>query len=176
MINVPCWLLKKGKIVKSDDIQLLNDKVIKSLDEGESYKYLRLLEADEVMVNEMKDKIKKEYYRRVRKVLETKLNNGDVLKTIRNWAVSVVMYSAAFLGWPRRQLEQIDRKTRKMLTIHNGFRRKSNVDHLYISRSEGGRRLIGVQNAVETAILGLRNYVRNLKEKLLIAARTIEED
>ena len=29
---------------------------------------------------------------------------------------------------------------------------------------------------METAILGLRNYVRNSKERLLIAARTIEED
>ena len=173
---MPCWLLKKGKIVNSDDIQLLNDKVIKSLEEGESYKYLGVLEADKVMVNEMKDKVKKEYYRRVRKVLETKLNNGDVLKTIHNWAVSVVMYSAAFLGWLRRQLEQINRKTRKMLTIHNGFHPKSNVNRLYLSRSEGGRGLIGVQNTVETAILGLRNYVRNTKGKLLIAVCTIEED
>ena len=63
-----------------------------------------------------------------------------------------------------------------MLTILNGFHPKSNVDRLYLSRSEGGRGLIGVQNAVETAILGLKNYVRNTKEKLLIAVWTIEED
>ena len=53
--------MKKGKMVKSDGIQLLNDKVIKSLEEGESYKYLGVLEADEVMVHEMNDKVKKEY-------------------------------------------------------------------------------------------------------------------
>ena len=53
-------VMKKGKIVNSDGIQLPNDKVIKSL-EGETYKYLGVLEADEVMVNEMKDKVKKEY-------------------------------------------------------------------------------------------------------------------
>ena len=41
-----------------------------------------MLEADEVMVNEMKDKVKKEYYRRVRKVLETKLNSGNAFKAI----------------------------------------------------------------------------------------------
>ena len=88
-------VMKRGKIVNSDGIQLPNDKVIKSL-EGESYKYLGVLEADEVMVNEMKDKVKKEYYRRVRKVLETKLNSGNVFKGINAWAVSVVRYSAAF--------------------------------------------------------------------------------
>ena len=169
-------VIKKGKIVKSDGIQLPNDKVIKSLEEGESYKNLDVLEADKVMVNEMKDKVKKEYYRRVKKVLETKLNSGNVFKAINTWAVSVVRYSAAFLGWSRLQIEEIDKRTRKLLTMRNGFHSKSNADRLYLSRSEGGRELIGVQDIVGTAILGLRNYVRNSKERLLIAARTIEED
>ena len=170
------FMMKKGKIMKSDCIQLPQGKVIKSLEEGESYKYLGVLQADEVMVSEMKDKVKKEYYRRVRKVLETKLNSGNVFKAIITWAVSVVRYSAAFLGWSRLELEEIDRRTRKLLTMHNGFHLKSNVDRLYLSRSESGRGLTGVQDTVETANLGLGNYVRNSKERLLIAARTIEED
>ena len=45
-------VMKKAKIVKSNDIQLPNDKVITSLEEGESYKYLGVLEADQVMWKE----------------------------------------------------------------------------------------------------------------------------
>ena len=116
--------------MKSDGIQLPSDKVIKSQEEGESYKYLGVLEADEVMVNEMKHKVKK------------------------IWAVSVVRYSAAFLGWSRLQIEEIDRRTRKLLTMHNGFYPKSNVDRLYLSRSEGGRGLIRVQDTADVANLG----------------------
>ena len=85
-------------------------------------------------------------------------------------------YSAAFLGCSRLQLEEIDRRTRNLLILHNGFQPKSNVDLLYLSRIEGGKRLIRVQDTVETAILGLRNYVRNSKERLLIDACTVEED
>ena len=59
-------LTKNRKIVKSGGIQLPNDKIIKSLEEGESCKYLGGLEADEVMVNEMKSKVKKKCYGRVR--------------------------------------------------------------------------------------------------------------
>ena len=77
-------LTKKVKKVKPDGIQLPSDKVITSLEKGESYKYLGVLEAHELMVNEMKDKVKKEYYGRVRKVLETKLNSGNVFKAINN--------------------------------------------------------------------------------------------
>ena len=137
-------VMKKGEIVKSDCLQLPHDKVVKSLEERKSYKYLGVLEADEVMVSEMKDKVKKAYYRRVRKVLETKLNSGNVFKAINTWAVSVVRYSAAFLGLSRLELEEVDRRTRKLLTMHNGFHPKSNVDRLHLSRSDGGRGLIGV--------------------------------
>ena len=45
------------------------------------------LEADEVMVNEMKNTVQKEYYRRVRKVLETKLKTEHVFKAINTCAV-----------------------------------------------------------------------------------------
>ena len=135
-------------------------KVIKSL-EGESYKYLGVL--------------KEKCYRRVRKVLETKLNRRNVLKAINTWAISVVRYSAAFLRWSRLQLE-IDRRMRKLLTIHNGFHPKSNADRLYLSRSKGGRGLLWVHNTVETTILGLTNYVRNSKERLLLTAHVTEED
>ena len=82
--------MKKGKIVKSDGTELPNEEVIKSLEEGQSHTYLGVLETDEVMVNEIKDKVKKEQYGSVRKVLETKLNSGNVFKAIDTWALSVV--------------------------------------------------------------------------------------
>ena len=122
-----------------------------------------MLEADEVMVIEIKDKVKKEYYRRVRKVLETKLNSDNVFNAINTWTVSVVWYSAAFLGYSRHKLEKIDKKIRKLLTIQTGFHPKGNVDRLYLSRSDSDRGLIGVQDTVDTAILGLRYYVRKSK-------------
>ena len=53
-------VMKKGKIVQSDGTELPNEEVIKSLEEGQSHKYLGVLETDEVMVNEIKDKVKKE--------------------------------------------------------------------------------------------------------------------
>ena len=45
-----------------------------------------------VMVNEMKDNVKKEYYKRARKVFETKLRCGNVWKALNTWAVSVVIF------------------------------------------------------------------------------------
>ena len=88
---------EKAHKVKLDHTELPNEEIIMSL-EGESCKYLGALEADEVMFNEMKDNVEKKLYRRARKVLETKLYSGNVFKAINTWAVSVVRYSATFLG------------------------------------------------------------------------------
>ena len=44
---------------------------IRTLTENETYKYLGILEADTINQVEMKNKIKKEYIRRTRKLLET---------------------------------------------------------------------------------------------------------
>ena len=119
----------------------------------------------------------KEYYRRVKKLLETKVNSVNDAKVINTWAVSVVTYSVVFLRGSRVQLQEIDRKKNKWLTMQNGFHpKKSHVDWLYLPRGEGGRGLIGVHKNVEIVISVVQNYVRNNKDTLLIAAYTIEDN
>ena len=60
-------VIEQGKIVKSVGIELPDGKVIKSLQERESYKYLGILEADRFLGGEMKLKVSKEYFRRLKK-------------------------------------------------------------------------------------------------------------
>ena len=66
-------VLKRGKVVRCEGIEMPNNQVSKSLGEGEGYKYLGMLEADGVKHMEMKENVTKEYYRRVRKILKSKL-------------------------------------------------------------------------------------------------------
>ena len=63
-------VMEKGKIVKSVGKKLPDRKVIKSLKEGESYKYLGILEADKFLEEKMNLNVSKEYIRRLRKVLK----------------------------------------------------------------------------------------------------------
>ena len=71
-------IMEKGKIVKSVGIELPDGKVIKSLQEGESYRYLGILEADKFLEEKMKWNVSKEYIRRI-KVLKSKLNGGNLV-------------------------------------------------------------------------------------------------
>ena len=72
-------------------------KVMKGLVEGAGYKYLGMIQADQIRYTEMTEKERTEYLRRVRKVLETKLNGGNIIKEINIWAISLLRYSAAFI-------------------------------------------------------------------------------
>ena len=80
----------------------------------------------------MKEKVGKEYKRRVRKILETKLNGGNIIKAINTWAIPMLRYSASFLDWTISELQEMDRRTRKLMTMHNALHPRSNVDRLYI--------------------------------------------
>ena len=71
-------VMEKAKIVKSVGIELPDGKVIKLLQEGESYKYSEISEADKFL-EEMKLNVSKEYIRRFRKVLKSKLNSGNLV-------------------------------------------------------------------------------------------------
>ena len=91
-------VIEKGKIVKSVGIELPKGKVIKSLQEGESYKYLGILEDDRFLGEEMKLKVSKEYFRRLKNVLKSKLNGGNLVQGVNTWVVSLLRYSSAFIS------------------------------------------------------------------------------
>ena len=103
-------VMEKEKIVKSVGIELPD--VIKSLQKGESYNYLENLEADKFLEEKMKLNVLKEYIRRLRKALKSKLNDENLVCRVNTWAVSLLSYSSAFVSWGKSELQAIDRKTR----------------------------------------------------------------
>ena len=64
-------IMKRGKQPMTDGMELPNHDKIRTLGEKETYEYLGILEADAIKQVEIKDKIRKEYLRRTRKLLET---------------------------------------------------------------------------------------------------------
>jgi len=54
---------------------------------------------------------------------------------------TVLRYSFGIVNWHQEELQKLDQKTRKLLTIHGQHHPKADVDHLYVSRKQGGRGL-----------------------------------
>ena len=125
-------VVKRGKRYTTDGIELPNHDKIRTLGEEETDKYLGILEADTIKQVEMKDKIRKEYLRRTRKLLATKLSSRNLIKRINTWAVPLVTYYRPFLKWTRDELKQMDQRTRKLMTMHKALHPRDDVDRLYV--------------------------------------------
>ena len=78
-------------------------------------------------------------------ILKSKLNSGNLVCAINARAVSLIRYGAGIFYWSKEELRNLDRKTRKLLSIYRSFHPQADVDRLYVKRSQGGRGLISVE-------------------------------
>ena len=120
---------------------------MKDLDRDD-YRYLGVLEANEIKMKAMKEKVRNEYIRKIKLLLESKLNGGNYVKAMNTWAVAVLRYSGGILDWTKEELENIDRKTRKIMPINRALHPRANVARLHLPRNTGGRglRSTGLRN------------------------------
>ena len=152
----------------TEGVKLPNQIVIRTLREKETYKYL---EANTIKQVEMKEKIKKEYLRRIRKLLETKLYSRNLVKGINTWAVPFVRHSGPFLKWTWEELKQMDQRTRKLMTTHKALHSRDDVNRLYVSRREGGRGLACIEESVAASIQQLKDYIQKHGGRLIAATK-----
>ena len=164
-------VMKSGKRHLTDRMELANEHKIKTFAENEAYKYLGILEADTIKQVEMKERIQKEYPRRTRKLLETKLKSRNFTKGINTWAEPLVRYSAPFLKWTRDEFKQMDQRTRKLMTMHKALHPRDDVNRLYGSRNEGGRGLVSIDDSVDASIQRLEDYIQKHEGGLITATR-----
>ena len=130
-----------------------------------------MLEIDKVMEEEMKSRTRDEYFRRLRLILKSKLNGRNKIAGINTWAVSLLRYGAGVIMWTVEELKSLDRKTRKLLTIHGVLHPRSDIDRLYVSRKRGGRGLIGCKDCFRAEENNVAWYIKNAVEPLLLEVR-----
>ena len=158
---------KAGELVSVGGMELSSREVIPELESDKGYKYFGILEIDDIMHIKMKDKIKKEYYRRVRQLTSLKLNGGNTIREINSQAVSLVRYSAGILKGTKDELKAMDRKTQKIMMMNRIYHPQSDTDRLYIPRIKGGRGLLSIADCVETEEQNLSLYLDQSEERLL---------
>ena len=152
---------KKGKPASTGNIVIDEYTAIEELKQEGIYKYLGADESNGIQHRKMKEKIRKEYLRRVRLILRTELNGKNKIEAVNSLAVPVVQYSLGIIDWKISELKKIDAKTRKLLNMHKMLHPKADVERLYIPRKDGGRGLIEVETAFKIATIGLNHCLKN---------------
>ena len=79
-------VITKGKDTETQSMNLPNNDITE-LNLNETYKYLSILQTD-IKHTQVKKTTLSEYNKRARKILKSKLNGGNIIKAIYNWAVT----------------------------------------------------------------------------------------
>ena len=102
----------------------LNDFQISELENGECYKYLGQDEdigSDNVL---NKERVTAEYLKRVKKIWNSHLYARNKVLSHNIFAVPILTWTFRILQWTK-ELEQLDIKIRKLLTISGSFYKNS---------------------------------------------------
>ena len=156
--------IKKGKLSYTSGIKLNDGTIIRELEQEEVYKYLGVNEGSEIKQAMMKEKLRKEFIRRVRIIMKTELNSKNRINAINTIAVPVISYSFDIIKWNLDEIKRIDTKIRKQLTCHRMHHPKSNTDRLYLQRNNGGRGLIHLETFYKSSTIGLFHYLSNTED------------
>ena len=105
----------------------------------------------------MKENITKEYKRRQRLILKSKLNGRNKVTEINIWEVAI--FRQKIIKWKVSELKALERKSRKAMTMYGGLHPKSDVDRLHVKRKEGGKGLISVEQCIREEENSLGFYV-----------------
>ena len=68
-------------------------------------------------------------------VLKSKLHCCNKITALNNWAVAVLRYVQSLLiSWTEEEMKNLDRKTRKLMTMNGALVPRSDVNMLYVPR------------------------------------------
>ena len=80
--------------------------------------------------------------------MKSQLNSKNKMKAANTWAVSLMRYGAGTIKRNKKELQEIDRKSRKVMTMNKELRPRSDVVRIYVPRKKGGRGPVSCESCV----------------------------
>ena len=137
---------KTGKECTTKSVKITDEKIIEGLKEGKFYVYLGMSQRADCEDKVIKNALKKEFYRRNRIVWKSLLSASNKGKAFNSICIGVLSYSFGVINWTKVELEEMDIRVRKEMTMNKAFNKHSDTDRLYLQRNRGSRGLICIQD------------------------------
>jgi len=99
--------LKRGKLVHLQNLAIDINREIQELEQGKTYKYLRIEETEGIQHQQMEERLKQEYSRRLRMILKSEMNARNKITAIGALGVPVLRYSFGVINWRTEEIKKI---------------------------------------------------------------------
>ena len=168
--------IRKGVKARGDRIEIEEGKFVEDLDIDADYKYLGIEENATSEHRKLREKARKEYIRRLKKICRCELSPKNKITAINQKATPVLSYGFGIIDWPQREIDELDVKTRKILTMHKLIYRNQCMDRIYLPRREGGMGLIEINDVYRNTIINLDHYLQTTKDDHLQKVRSHHQE
>ena len=155
---------KNEKLTQTRNIELADKSILQDLDPDGAHKYLGIYESNGIKHATMKEKIRKEYYRRINMVLKSELISSNKISAINASAVPVLTYSISIINWQMKEIKKTDAKTRNLFKMYKMHHPTADVNIMNLPRKERGRWLIQLECTYKADTIGLNKYLANTKD------------
>nr|XP_018914170.1 PREDICTED: uncharacterized protein LOC109042060 [Bemisia tabaci] len=155
-----------GKVVGEEEDQTLYGTIVEQMDENDSYKYLGFQQNRGLNHRDIKQMVQQHFEQRLRVLLRSRLNSRNLFKAINTFAVPVLTYSFGIIKWTTTDLENINIKTRVLLTKSRKLHPKSCKERVTLGREVGGRGLLDIHELCNRQVHDLRTYFTNREHPL----------
>ncbi|GJQ79250.1 hypothetical protein Trydic_g5494 [Trypoxylus dichotomus] len=91
-------------------------------------------------------------------------------------SMPIVSHTFASIRWNVDEINQLDRDTRKTLTMCKNLHPKASAQRLYLPRHEGGRGLINIEWLHNRVVIGAVYQIRRSSDPLMCMVREAEKD
>ena len=137
----------------------MNNIRLNELPEGDTYKCLGQDETVGYNGQLNKEKVLKEYPKRVRKILSSELYARNNVTAHNVFALLITTPTIGFLEWTKLKLKYVDVKKWNLLTLSGSFHRNSDIDRLYTYRDKGGSGLSSLADLFIPRITSISQHI-----------------
>jgi hypothetical protein len=134
---------------------------VTAMKEGDIYKYLGHMQTKQIKHAQMKQQLGGEYLQRTKSILKTKLNGKNTIKAINTYAIPVLTSSFGIVKWTLRDLDNLQIRTRALLTIYRIHRLRAAKERLTLPRHIGGRGMADITRLHDKQVKLLQTYFLN---------------
>ena len=148
--------IEKGKIVDNSNTIVMNDLTIKPILSRGNYCYLGIDGNIAYSGPINKIRVLKEYLNHTHKILKSELSDYNKMLAHNNFILPTITVTIGILDWFIKEIDDIDIKTNKILTMTGSLHPNGDGNKLYINRKESERGLNLVQILFESRAVALR--------------------
>ena len=117
-----------GKWKEVNEPLCMNGLAIKEVAEGDHCTYLGIDESVGIDVPLNKERVTKEYRRKVKKVWNSELNGCNKVIAYNTFAVAIFLPTLGILDRNKREIKDFDVATRKIMSVSGSFHKASDVN------------------------------------------------